>query len=159
VFKEKGRAMVTSRSLNVLKDSHKRAAGMHPVALLPQKISSAVWLSALLRIIDDVLHWYLALGQPQPHCWGLLFVLPCLQNRHNSSWMPLLLFMVGYWPQRLQWIIGVPRPEPTLPPLCLWAVFWGSPAHRNSGNDGSYRSWPGSCRIQPEHVRRAGLVL
>jgi len=47
---------LTSRSLNVLKDSHKRAADMYPAALLPQKISSAVLLSALLRIIDNVLH-------------------------------------------------------------------------------------------------------
>jgi hypothetical protein len=44
---------------------------------------------------------------------GIAMVSKAFQKRLSSSWMALLLFIVGYWPQKLHRSMGVPRPEPT----------------------------------------------
>jgi len=53
----------------------------------------------------QMLYWF---GQVR-----IAMVSKGFQKRLSSSWMALLLFIVGYWPQKLHRSMGVPRPEPT----------------------------------------------
>ena len=75
----------TSRSLNVLKKSEK---GL----LTEYQRSFSFWKKSSAR----------------GRCGAEGF-----QKRLSSSWMALLLFIVGYWPQKLHRSMGVPRPEQT----------------------------------------------
>jgi hypothetical protein len=83
-LQKKAGPSLTSRSLNVLKKSEKGLLSEYQRSFSFWKKSSATG-DALLT----------------------------LQKRLSSSWMALLLFIVGYWLQKLHRSMGVPRPEPT----------------------------------------------
>jgi hypothetical protein len=91
---------------------------------------------------------WVTLGRKNFPTFGTAMASKGFQDRHSSSWMALLLCIVGYWPQNCteaSACLGLNQLRsmylclvPLLP--FLWAVSLCSPEHRNFGNADSCRS-------------------